>query len=228
MPQPLGTLERRTSADDVYDLLYGQINTLKLLPGTRISEVEIAERFDVSRQPVREAFIRLANRGLLLIRPQRATVVRRFSNEKIMRARFIRTAIETEVLRRACKTPLDPKVQTRLQRCLDAQKKAMQDDDIDRFHKLDYDFHKLLCAAGNSAFVFEAIVENKAQVDRICMLSLAQPTTMDELVEDHCQILAAVIAGDEGKVTQVIALHLSRLDDVIAGIRKSHADFFED
>lgn len=228
MPQTLGTLDRRTSADDVYDFLFDQINSLKLLPGTRISEVEIAERFDVSRQPVREAFIRLANRGLLLVRPQRATVVRRFSNEEIKRARFIRTAIESEVLRRACRTPLSDKLKSRLTKCIEAQKKAIQDDDIDRFHRLDYDFHKLLCTAARSEFVFEAIVENKAKVDRICILSLAQPAAMDELVKDHIEIVDAVFAHDEEAVVKVITRHLSRLDEVIAGIRKSHADFFED
>jgi len=227
MSQTLGTLDRRTSADDVYDFLYGQINALKLLPGTRISEVEMAERFDVSRQPVREAFIRLANRDLLLVRPQRATVVRRFSNEKIKRARFIRHAIESEVLRRACRKPLG-NFQARLERCIEAQERAIRDGDIDRFHKLDYDFHKLLCAAAGSEFVFEAIVEAKAQVDRICILSLAQPATMDELVDDHRRIFDAVASGDEGGVIREITTHLTRLDDVIAGIRKSHADFFED
>lgn len=228
MPQTLGTLDRRTSADDVYDFLFDQINSLKLLPGTRISEVEIAERFDVSRQPVREAFIRLANRGLLLVRPQRATVVRRFSNEEIKRARFIRTAIESEVLRRACRIPLRDKLKSRLTKCIEAQKKAILDDDIDRFHRLDYDFHKLLCTAARSEFVFEAIVENKAKVDRICILSLAQPAAMDELVNDHIEIVDAVFAHDEEAVVKIITRHLSRLDDVIAGIRKSHSDFFED
>ena len=106
MVQDLNTIERRTSADDVFDFLFDQINTLQLLPGTRISEVEIARQFQVSRQPVREAFIRLSNLELLLIRPQKATVVRQFSHTKILRARFIRSAVETEVLRRACAKPL--------------------------------------------------------------------------------------------------------------------------
>ena len=142
-------------------------------------------------------------------------------------ARFIRHAIECEVLRRACKKPLG-KYQARLERCIEAQEKAIRDGDIDRFHKLDYDFHKLLCAVANSEFVFEAIVEAKAQVDRICILSLAQPATMDELVVDHRRIVDAVASRDEDAVTKEITTHLSRLDDVIAGIRKSHADFFED
>lgn len=227
MPQSLAALERRTSADDVYDFLYSQINTLKLLPGTRISEIEIAQQFDVSRQPVREAFIRLANHGFLLVLPQRATVVRRFSNDKIKRARFIRGAVECEVLRRACRKPLG-KNQIRLEKCIEAQENAISAGDIDRFHALDYEFHKLLCSAGDSDFVFESIVENKAQVDRLCLLSLAEPAAMDELFDDHRRIFGAIMDGDEDEVVKEITYHLGRLDDVIAGIRKSHADFFED
>lgn len=227
MAQDLDTLERRTSADDVFDFLYSQINTLKLLPGTKISEVEMARQFDVSRQPVREAFIRLANRGLLLIRPQKATVVRRFSHEKILRARFIRFAIESEVLRRACAKPLG-RNEARLTRSLETQKRAIDDEDIDRFHQLDYEFHRLLCVTADSEFVFETIMENKAQVDRLCILSLAEPAAMEVLYQDHIQLVDALKASDEAKVLEVIRFHLSRLDDVVTGIRKSHADFFED
>lgn len=223
----LDTAVRRTSADDVFDYLYGQINSLALLPGTRISEVEISRQFDLSRQPVREAFIRLANRGLLQVRPQKATVVRRFSSEKIARARFIRTAIESEVLRRACKTGLDQH-KSKLERAIDSQQKAVDSQDIDRFHALDYDFHRALCAAANSEFVFETIQDNKAQVDRLCMLSLSEPAAMDDLLNDHRSIVEGLIDQDEVKVIQAITHHLSRLDDVVAGIRKSHADYFED
>ena len=62
--------ERRTSVDDVFDHLHEQIVTLQLRPGDRISEAEIAAHFGVSRQPVRDAFSRLANLDLLMIRPQ--------------------------------------------------------------------------------------------------------------------------------------------------------------
>ncbi len=227
MDQVLATTSRRTSADDVFHYLHGQINSLKLLPGTRISEVEIARRFNVSRQPVREAFIRLANRGLLLVRPQKATVVRRFSNEKILRARFIRSAIECEVLRRACRQPLGEH-QACLEKSIEAQEVAIADQDIDRFHALDYEFHRALCSAAGSDFVFETIAENKAQVDRLCMLSLAQPAAMDELIKDHLSILNALVRRDETAVIEAITHHLSRLDSVVADIRRSHADYFED
>ena len=112
----LVTTIRRTTAADIFDLLHGQITSFSLAPGTKISEVEIAKQFDVSRGPVREAFIRLANLDLLMVRPQKATVVRRFSSKKIQRARFVRLAIECEVLRRAC-ADADPAQIKRFDHC---------------------------------------------------------------------------------------------------------------
>lgn len=226
MVQVLSEISRRTTADDIFDHLYGQINSMELLPGTRISEVEVAKQFDVSRQPVREAFIRLTNRGLLLVRPQKATIVRRFSYEKIMRARFIRIAVECEVLRHACRN-LQENHEVILQNCIAAQEQAFQSQDIDKFHSLDYEFHKTLCEIAGAEFVFETIADNKAQVDRLCMLSLAQPTAMEVLLQDHRRIVDAIVKKDETKVVREITSHLSRLDEVVTEIRGSHGDYFE-
>ena len=219
--------DRRTNADGVFDYLYGQIVALKLMPGTRISEVEIAKRFDVSRQPVREAFIRLANLDLLLVRPQRATVVRRFSSEKIKRARFMRMSVECEILRRACERATSEDHQ-RLEHDLDVQRAAIKASDTDKFHGLDYDFHRHLADAGECAFMFTTIADQKTLVDRLCVLSLGEPAAMDVLYDDHLGIFEALKARDTTSISIAIRAHLSRLDDVIAGIRKSHADFFED
>ena len=227
MAQAFSKNERRTNADDVFDHLHHLIISLQLLPGTRISEVEIARQFEVSRQPVREAFIRLANRDLLLIRPQKATVVRRFSTRKIKRARFIRMAVECRVLQLACRSATGLHFQ-RLDLDLNNQKDAIQKRDVGKFHAIDYDFHRHLCDAGDCALVFDTISENKALVDRLCVLSLSEPAAMEELYEDHSLIVEGLKNRDEDIVMKVITEHLSRLDDVIAGIRKSHADFFED
>ncbi|MEP4475789.1 MAG: winged helix-turn-helix domain-containing protein, partial [Lentilitoribacter sp.] len=57
--------DARTSVDDIFDLLRSEILSLKLRPGDKLSEVDMAARFGVSRQPVRDAFSRLANQDLL-------------------------------------------------------------------------------------------------------------------------------------------------------------------
>lgn len=97
-----GLFERRTTSDVVFEHLRNEIVSLEILPGSKLSEADVARRFGVSRQPVRDAFARLENLELLLIRPQKATEVRGFSMERISHARFVRLAVELEVIRQAC------------------------------------------------------------------------------------------------------------------------------
>ena len=218
---------RRTSVDEVFDYLHDQILSLELKPGDRISEAEIASRFGVSRQPVRDAFSRLANLDMLLIRPQRATEVCRFSMRQIEKARFIRAAIDTEVLRRAAAI-CDRKGEALLQSELAQQEAAVKDKDVDLFGRLDYEFHKILCEIGQVDYAFEVILEEKAKVDRLCMLGLEKEQRMPELFADHQAIAAAICAHDIDAAIIAGMAHLSRLDATIASITATNANYFEE
>jgi len=73
---------RQTTTDAVYETLLNEIASLAVLPGIKLSETEVARLFGVSRQPLRNAFRKLANEELLFFRPQKAAVVRGFSMER--------------------------------------------------------------------------------------------------------------------------------------------------
>lgn len=218
--------ERRTSVDDVFEYLQEQIATLQLKPGDRISEAEMAAHFGISRQPVRDAFSRLANLDLLLIRPQRATEVRRFSLRSIEKARFVRTAIEKEVLTRAA-LYCDATGASQLDAALSLQDAAVAASDVDAFGQLDYDFHKILCAIARADYAFDVILEEKAKVDRLCVLGLSKEQRMPELVADH-RAIAQAVRKHNAKAAIVAGMkHLSRLDEVIEQITATNANYFE-
>ena len=83
------------------------IVTMRLRPGEMLSEQDIATRFGVSRQPVREAFIKLGEAGLIQVLPQRGTLVVKISRAAVEDARFIREAVECALVREAAGQP-DP------------------------------------------------------------------------------------------------------------------------
>ena len=226
MSQPQLASDRRTSVDDVFDHLHHQISTLQLKPGDRISEAEVAARFGVSRQPVRDAFSRLANMDLLLIRPQRATEVRRFSMRNIEKARFIRAAIEKEVLVRAA-THCDADDAAELHTALAEQSGAVDTMDYAAFGKLDYAFHELLCRIARADFAYDVILAEKAKVDRLCMLGHDKEQRLPDLVADHRAIAKAVIEHDPDAAVSAGMIHLSRLDDTIKRIEATNASYFE-
>lgn len=220
--------DRWTSADMVFHDLYEQIASLKLMPGAKISEAEIAARFGISRQPVRDAFSRLDNMGLVNIRPQKATTVKKFSLKSIEQARFVRLSIELEVVRRAAET-WDGTQKIQVEDNLAAQHKAMDEGDAVGFHAHDYEFHKIFCHAVGTDFAVEIISANKAKVDRLCMLSLNKGSSrMGQLIKDHEQLYAAISTGDTKAVQEVTRLHLSRLDGTIAEIYRTQGQYFED
>lgn len=226
MPQSATQNERRTSVDDVFDALHEQIVTLQLKPGDRISEAEIAAQFGVSRQPVRDAFSRLANLDLLLIRPQRATEVRRFSMRQIEKSRFIRSSIEKEVLRRAAGL-CDADGKRQLSDALAEQEAAGATKNVERFGQLDYEFHEVLCSIAQVDYAFEVILEEKAKVDRLCMLGLEKEQRMPELLADHKAIAKAIIGHDADSAIEAGMKHLSRLDVTIERITETNANYFE-
>ncbi len=61
-----------------------EIVTRQLPPGTRLDEVELAQRFAVSRTPIREALIQLASAGLVELRPRRGAIVAQISPQRLM------------------------------------------------------------------------------------------------------------------------------------------------
>jgi DNA-binding GntR family transcriptional regulator len=221
----LAAAVRPTVSDAIFEALYRRIVAVDLAPGTRLSEVEVAREMGVSRQPVRDAFWRLSKLGLLLVRPQRATVVTRISTSAVMQARFVRTAIEVETLMIAAKR-FGPAEFAALDALLAEQAVAVAADERQRFHALDDAFHRRIGELAGVGFVWDLIRENKAHTDRVRLLSLSSGAEL--ALSDHHAILAALRAEDAGAAATAMRVHLGRIGAILARIRDEHADYIAD
>ena len=217
---------RRTTTDAVYEKLHDEIISLEILPGTKLSESEVARRFGVSRQPVRNAFTRLGNDDLLLIRPQKATEVRGFSMERVELARLVRLAVELEIVYRAVGV-WDASCQAQLAENIRLQEQAIESGDLTTFHALDYDFHKLIYVLSGNPTAFEVMMECKQKVDRLCLLSLEKSSEATSILADHRAIAESLASRDLDAAQTAIRAHLSRLDKTIEFIHDTHPNFFE-
>lgn len=217
---------RVTTLDDIFEYLHDEISNLRLAPGDKISEAEIATKFGVSRQPVRDAFRRLENLELLLIRPQRATVVKRFSIREIKKSRFVRQSVEKEVLLRAAQY-CDADGGMLLEKEIEAQTKLVEDKNYDVFGDLDYTFHRTLCQIAKADYAFDVIMQEKSKVDRLCLLSLSKEDRLPDLVADHKRIAEAVKSNDAKTAIAEGMFHLARLNDTIAHIYEKNANYFD-
>ncbi len=219
-------ITRRTSTDAVYEELHEEIISLEILPGTKLSETEVARRFGVSRQPVRNAFTKLGNEDLLVIRPQKATMVRGFSMDRIALARLVRRAVELEITLHAIER-WNAESETKLEENLMRQEEAITNNDMPKFHALDYDFHRLICDLSGNPLAFEVILDCKQKVDRLCMLGLKKDSNATAVLADHREIAEGLASGDLAKAQSTIRRHLARLDATVDYIHETHPDYFE-
>lgn len=213
-----------SATDQVFDALYDAVISIKLPPGTKVSEAEIAKQLGVSRQPVRDAFFRLSNLGFLSIRPQRATLITQISLRAVHDAVFTRTALEVECLRVAMAAASDSLV-IDLEANLALQRDAASAD-RDDFHALDEAFHETICNAAGHAHVWSLIKEQKAHLDRIRYLTLSEERR-NTVVEEHDVILQAIRSGDAASAESRLRAHIGDARNAAQQILKRFPEYFE-
>lgn len=209
--------------DLVFEQLYQRVIELDLVPGTKLSEIEVSRQMGVSRQPVRDAFWRLSQLGFLLIRPQRATVVTHISEKGVLEARFIRTALEMETVRAACDRLTDAQMDE-LDVLMERQQEAIDRGDKVLFHSLDDLFHKQICDLSGHDFAWSLIRESKAHMDRVRYLSLSFGA--QSALDDHKQIMSALRSHDGDMAATAMRVHLSRIKSIISRIRGDYDQYF--
>jgi DNA-binding GntR family transcriptional regulator len=204
MIQPL---RRRSLADEIYDELRRMIVRLELKPGEILVEKELCDRFAVSRTPLREAILRLADHGLVEIAPQHATFVAGIDVRAVRQAHFLRSNLEIPLIRQLCATPgLDL---TRPRAILIEQQVLMADTEFATFMPLDDAFHQSLFELGGLREIWSVIHSRKAQLDRIRFLKAPQGGKVPLLVQDHKAILDAIIAQDVAAGEATLRRHIA-------------------
>ncbi len=212
-------------AAQVMRALRQAIITMRFRPGEMLSEQEIATRFGVSRSPVREAFIKLGEVGLVRVLPQRGTRVTHISYAAVEDARFVREAVETAIVREAARDA--GAFSTALARNLSLQRRAARSRDSETFFALDEEFHRLLAEAAGRGTAFRIIEDVKAQMDRVRYLSTPAATSMDVLVKQHVAIADAVTAGDPERAAAAMTAHLTEILKSLPALAQKHPELFE-
>ena len=219
-------LRRGATVQSLESELKRAIVALELLPGTKLSEADIAQRHGVSRQPAREALIGLSRMRLVDVLPQRGSVVAKISVSRMMQARFVREAVETAVVRRACAS-FDPGVRARIDGLLDRQQVFAERDDHVSFQRYDELFHIALCEGASCPLAWEAVRDLKSHMDRLCQLTLSDSASMLALLVQHRAIVAAIDAGDSDAADSAMRLHLTEILHALPKVEAEHPDLFE-
>lgn len=214
----------KAAAPQVHEKLRALIVSGGLQPGARLSETEIASQYDVSRQPVREAFIKLSEEQLVSVRPQRGTFVTRISVTAVLTARFIREAVEADIVRRVAEMASDAQL-ARLAACLSGQRAAVSAGNAASFITLDDTFHRLLAEMAGQSTAWEYLDGLKTQMTRVRHIS-AREFAPEKLVDQHEDVLTELRRRDANAAETKMRKHLRQITLDLPGIVQAHPDFF--
>ena len=199
----------------VYDTLYGEILTLVLKPGTPLDETMLARRFGMSRSPIREALIRLSGQGLVVMLPNRSTLVAPLdliSFPKYVEALDLLQRVNTR-LAAELRTESDIAA---ISRAAEAFEAAIERDDHLEMSATNRNFHLEIAKAGKNPYLtrqYGALLDEGRRILHIQFEYLAKSEGERLLTDEHQEMLGAIIARDADCAEALAHAHTRQFQD---------------
>lgn len=192
-----------TKNDYIYEKLKDEIVEGKRRPGERIVIPDVAKQYDVSAMPIREAFNRLQQDGLIEMTPHVGARVASFDLQKFKEIMLIR--IELEALAAKLSTPyIDSKKMAELEVMYQEMEKCAVENNLAQYSKLNKIFHMTIYTASPYTILAELIASlwTKSEFSRTVFTRVSSRTK--ESLAEHYNWLQAIKAGDAEKASQIL------------------------
>jgi DNA-binding GntR family transcriptional regulator len=215
-----------TAVDYAYEQIWKQLVFAQEQKEQRLSDVVLAEKLGVSRTPVRQALDRLVQDGLVRSDPRRGFWVRTFSAQDIHEIYDLRGALEVLALRLAA-PHLDP-IDLKSQLALTHEVRARLDQHpVSLFLQGDFRLHTLFIRASGNGRLIHYLSTLRSQFSMFQVKDTRNPMRMEPALNDHEQILLALLEPDIEKAAKLLAAHIVRskefvLADIFAEKESEH------
>ncbi|MBZ4020407.1 GntR family transcriptional regulator [Streptomyces purpurogeneiscleroticus] len=203
---------KQAAKDRAYDYVKRQVLRGAYEGGDLISEGDVSKELQMSRTPVREAFLRLEIEGLLRLYPQRGALVVAVSPREIRSVLEAREVLEQFAVRKLSDGPAAPReaLDKELAEHLGRQRELFGTGDVEGFLEEDRLFHtSLLTAADNALFLQLYTSLRDRQVRMIADSVVADPGRSETILAEHAEIAEAVRAGDGERAQAAVRAHLA-------------------
>ena len=171
-----------------------------LKPGEKVAEPELAERFGISRTPIREAFRQLESEGYLTVIPRKGAVVAALSERDVQEYYAIKSILEGYAAELAAQNLSDKELE-KLGAINDKLKQLANDGDVKSFYRVHNEFHDTFLRAANNSKLYELIQQLGMKFSRLRMASLSVSGRMSISVAEHDKLLDAFRRHD-GKTAE--------------------------
>ncbi|MGI3184547.1 GntR family transcriptional regulator [Nioella aestuarii] len=195
---------------DAYDLILKAIDEGTYRPGSRLVESELAERFGVSRTPIREALQRLETQGLLS-RDGRSLIVASLDHDQMAQLYIVRAELEGLAARLAAQHAAAEEIKV-LQEMVAADQALL--DDPSALSRANRRFHKQIHLASHNKYLVQQLDLVHRSMALMATTSLAAEGRSPVALEEHAAIVAAIAERDGERAARMLKDHLSTAFEV--------------
>ena len=207
--------QRQTRAAALAAPLADEILRGGLAPGRRLDEQELAQRFAVSRTPVREALGQLAATGLVEHRPRRGVIVAVIAPQRLQDM-FVAMAELEAAASRLCAIAMTPDERQGLEALHRASQAAVREGGIDEYERFNQEFHSLLYAGCHNGYLRDLLHATRA---RLAPFRRAQFNLRGRLASswrEHEAVVQAILRGDGDGAARAMREHLATVSGAAA------------
>jgi GntR family transcriptional regulator of gluconate operon len=210
----MAAIEHKQLWQAVADQLRDEILDGRLTAGSRLVETELAERFGVSRGPIRDALAELARSGLAVDLPRRGTFVPSLTEVDLAEVYEIRRAIEEAAVRLAIERGSDADIAV-MYAALDETERAYASGDLPAAWEADMAFHRSYCRMSGSGRLLTLFDELASQTVLLMRTALATHASLGWTppVEFHRHIADGIRARDETAAVAAVGAHYQYTQD---------------
>lgn len=191
---------------DLYALLLDAIDRGDLAPGARLVEADLADRFGVSRTPVREALSRLETQGVVARDPRRGVIVASLDYDQLGELYAVREVLEGFAARMAARHAAPEEIA--LLREMVAADRG-RTGDAAALSQSNRQFHRQLHRASHNRYLIQQLDAMRRSLALLSNTTLAIPERRVESVDEHATIVEAVAARDEAAAEAAARAHIS-------------------
>ncbi len=199
---------RQRLADRVRLGLEREIVTGDLAPGMRLDEVRLAERYQVSRTPVREALMQLAASGLVEMRPRQGALVAAIGTYQLAEMFEVMSELEALCARLAARR-MTPRERNELAALHEACRPCLESGEADGYYEMNLRFHEAIYAGSHNAFLEQETRKIRRRVSPYRRMQLHRPGRLADSHAEHGRVVEAIRAGDQELAGSLMKEHVA-------------------
>lgn len=202
------TAERSRTADRLRRTLESDIVGGALAPGARLDETQLAQRFGVSRTPVREALLQLSAAGLIEMRPRQGAIVTKVSPKRLFEMFELMSGLEAQCARLAAQR-MTAEERAALQAAFDACRRAAEAGNADDYYDANQLFHEAIYTGSHNAFLEEQTLALRNRLAAYRRIQLRGGRRISASLAEHETVLDAILTDREEDAAAAMRAHVT-------------------